>query len=277
MPGGDANEGRTEMTMAELFKQYLEHLFAGKRCEAREMMMAAQDRGICAAKLLRSVVWPAMEQIEQLYRNDRISLALEHMATRINRMVADQLQGLLPRSPKAGRRMIVTCGEGEQEELGSQIIADLFEANGWSVWFVGSGVPDDEILELIGALKADILCVHGAHPKSIPGMRRLIERIREVEPYDQLQILVVGGVFNRAEGLADEIKADLFAKNISGAMKTVMDHPVRIPKPDVPEPGRRRKRRKKTATAKAPASRARSTARAKSKSRTKRRRAPVAV
>lgn len=243
------------------------------------MMMAAQDRGICAGKLLTSIVWPAMEQIEELYRNDRISLSLEHMATRINRMLADQLQGMLPRAPKSGKRMIVTCGDGEKEELGSQMISDLFEGAGWSVWFVGSGVPDDEILELIGVLRADVLCVHGAHPPSIPGMRRLIERIREVEPYDKLQILVVGGVFNRAEGLADEIKADLFAKNIHEAMKAVEDHPVRIPKPDVLEPGRRRKRRKKTTTTKVKKT---TTSKAKSKTQSKsrgkrKRRIPVAV
>ena len=41
------------MTIADLYKQYLEHLFSGKRCEAREMIFAAQDRGIAASKLLK--------------------------------------------------------------------------------------------------------------------------------------------------------------------------------------------------------------------------------
>jgi hypothetical protein len=60
-----------------------------------------------------------------------------------------------------------------------------------------------------------------------------------------MQILVTGGVFNRAEGLADEVKADLFARNVTEALQTVADHPTRVPKPDVPEPGRRRKRKHK--------------------------------
>ena len=150
--------------------------------------------------------------------------------------------------------MVVTCGEGEGEELGAQIMADLFEAAGWSVWFLGSGVPNDEILEFVGKTRPDILCVYGTQPNGVPEMRRLVDLIRNVGVCEEMQVLVSGGVFNRAEGLADEIRADLFAPTVSDALKVVAEHPVRVPKPDVPEPGRRRKRKKKpetvTATAK---------------------------
>ena len=231
--------------MADLFKQYLEHLFLGKRCQARELLFAAHDRGIGAAKLLRLIIWPAMEQVQKLYRNNEISLIMEHMATRINRMLADQLQGFLARAPKSGQRIVVTCGDGENEELGSQIIADLFEAKGWSVWFLGAGVPNDEILQFVGKIQPDILCAYGTQPAGVPGVRKLIDLIRGVGVCSEMQILVSGGVFNRADGLADEVRADLFAADVGAALKTVKEHPVRIPKPDVPEPGRRRKRRRK--------------------------------
>lgn len=234
------------MAIAEVFVQYLEHLFAGKRCEAREMIMAAQDRGLPACKLLKMVVWPAMEQIDKLYRDNQISRVVEHMATRINRSIADQLQAYLAREPKSGRRMIVTCGDGEIEELGAQITADLFEASGWSVWFLGSGVPNDEVLTLIGKLTPDILCVYGTQPVGVPNVKKLISMVREIGVCEDMQILVTGGVFNRADGLADEIKADLFAPSVSDALMVVDEHPVRVPRADVPEPGRRRKRRRST-------------------------------
>jgi len=230
------------MSTADLFKQYLEHLFLGKRCEARELIFAAQDRGISASRMLQMVVWPAMEQVERLYRENQISRINEHMATRINRMIADQLHGFLARQPKSGRRIVVTCGDGEQGELGAQIAADLFEASGWTVWFLGSGVPNDEILQFVGKVRPDILLVYGTVPVGVPGIRKLIELIRGVGVCQDMQIMVMGGVFNRAEGLSDEVKADLFARNVQEAMRTVDEHPVRVPRPDVPEPGRRRKK-----------------------------------
>ena len=134
-------------------------------------------------------------------------------------------------------------------ELGAQITADLFGAQGWSVWFLGSGVANDEILELINDVQADILCIYGAQPRGLPGIRQLIQTIREIGAHEDMQVLVGGGVFNRAEGLADEVKADLLASSIEEALEVVENHPVRIPKPDVPERGRRRKRKKRQAPA----------------------------
>ncbi len=236
------------MSMPELFKQYLEHLFVGKRCQARELILAAQDRGIPSCKLLKMIIWPAMEQVDSLFRRNHINLIMEHMATRINRMIADQLQGMLARAPKSGLRMVVVCGDGEGEELGAQITADLFEAIGWSVWFLGSGVPNDEILQFVGKTTPDILCIYGTKPAGVPNTRKLISLIRGVGVCADMQVLIMGGVFNRAEGLSDEIKADLFASNVTEAIRVVLDHPVRVPKLDIPEPGRRRKRKSAAAS-----------------------------
>lgn len=231
--------------MAELFTQYLEHLFAGRRAEARELIFAAQDRGIPSDKLLKKLIWPAMQEIEKLYREDHIPRITEHMATRINRMIADQLQAFMRREPKNGRRIVVVCGDGEPEELGAQITCDLFEAQGWSVWFLGGGVPNDEILQFVGKVTPDVLCVYGTQPAGVPNTRNLVELIRSVGVCSEMQILVVGGVFNRAEGLAEEIRADLYASDGEKALASVEEHPVRVPRPDVPQPGRRRKRKVK--------------------------------
>lgn len=231
------------MEIAEVFAQYMEHLLAGSRWEAREMIEATLDRGVCGRKLIRFVIWPAMVQVERLHNEGKINRLLEHLATRINRMIADQVQAHLARSPKNGMRLLVTCGDGEKEELGAQMIGDLFEAEGWGVWLLGSGVPGDEVLELLGKLRPDVLCIYGTQPVGVPSVRRQIDLIRNIGAHEQMQILVVGGVFNRAAGLDEEIRADLFAADASEALKTVLEHPVRIPRPDLPQPGRRRKRK----------------------------------
>ncbi len=231
------------MELIEIFKQYLEHLFAGKRCEAREVVMNAQDRGVTARLLLVNIIWPAMEQIEKLYREGQINRLQEHMATRINRLIADQLQGVMGRAPKSGRRVVVVCGEGEPEELGAQMTSDLFEAEGYHVWFLGGGVPNDEILSFVNKLEPDVLVVYGTQPSGVPGVRKLIDMVREVNAVPNMQVLVSGGVFNRADGLAEEIRADLFARNAREAVRLVAEHPVRVPQPDMPQPGRRRKRK----------------------------------
>lgn len=233
------------METVELFKQYLEQLFAGKRTGARELLFDAHDRGFGADRLLANIIWPAMEQIDKLHRQGHISTIVEHMATRINRMVADQLHAVLNRKPKDGRRIVVFCGADEASELGAQICSDLFESEGWSVWFVGSGIANDDALRFLTEIAPDILLIYGSLPPEVPGIRKLIALIREVGVCSDMQILVCGGVFGRVEDLAEEIKADLYAKNIRQALLLAEKHPTRVPREDAPEPGRRRKRKRK--------------------------------
>jgi methanogenic corrinoid protein MtbC1 len=112
------------------------------------------------------------------------------------------------------------------------------------VWFLGAGVPNDEVLLILSKIRPDVLCIYGTQPSGVPNVRRLIDLIRDIGAHNQMQVLVAGGVFNRAVGLDEEIRADLYAPDARQALRVVQDHPVRIPKPDLPQPGRRRKRRR---------------------------------
>ncbi len=107
-------------------------------------------------------------QIDRLYRDDRINTACEHMACRINRTVINQLQAHLPGAAPIGKRVLVACADAAHEELGAEIVSDLLQAAGWEVFFVGGGVPHDEILSLVGQLRPEALIIFGATPRPSP-------------------------------------------------------------------------------------------------------------
>ena len=44
-------------------------------------------------------------------------------------------------------------------------------------------------------------------------IRQLIDHVRSINAHPEMQIIVGGGVFNRAPGLAEEIGADLWAND----------------------------------------------------------------
>jgi len=226
-----------------LLERFLDPLLEGRRQECRQVFVEAIEAGVEPDKLYRSMIWPAMEHVARLYRADQINAAQEHMATRINRLVADQLQAFLQRNAPNGKRILIACADGEPEELGAQMCADLFEADGWDVFFVGGGVPNDEIMELVGRVRPEILLVFGTQPSGVPGVRKLIELIREVGANPTMNIMISGGVFNRAEGLWKEVNADLFAPTAGEALKVAAEAQPR--KPEVKIPGAPKKRRRR--------------------------------
>ncbi len=234
------------MRRSRLMDQYMEQLLQGRRKQCRSLVWGALEHGAKPKSLYFDLMWPAMEEVEQLYREDRINIATEHMATRINRFVADQVQGNLKDAKPNGKRIVVTCADGEREELGAQRCTDLFESEGWEAYFLGGGVPNDEILSLVGQIRPEILLIYGMKPQGVPGARAVIDLIREVGVNPTMNIMVSGGVFNRAPDLWKEINADLFAESARDALKVAGEAIPRIPEVRIPGAPKKRRRRRKS-------------------------------
>ena len=230
-----------------LLMRYMQPLLAGRRAECFELVDQAVGHGQAAADLICNIVWPAMAQVERLYKDDRINTAVEHMACRINRTVADQLQAHLPKSERKNKRVLVECAVDQQEELGAQMVADLLQADGWDVFLMGGGVPDDEVLATVGELRPQVLLIFGTLPTSVSQTRQQIELIREVGACPTMNIVVSGGIFNRADGLWEEVGADVFAPSAREVVQIVNKLQPRTPQPPRLGIVKKRRRRRRVA------------------------------
>lgn len=230
-----------------LQQSFYEQLLLGDRVACRTMVEGAIQQGVTAFELLNDLIWPTMELIQGLYREDRISIAQLNLATRLNRSITDQLTLQLSRQQANGRTVLVLCGDDEPEELGGQICADLFEAAGYTVRFAGGGIPNDETLKLIGEVRPNLLVLFGTLPSGMPAVRKLIDYLREVNSCPEMQVMCCGGIYKRAEGLAEEIGADLYAPDAAAAVEVAEAHPTRKATVDQQTVGRTRRIRKAAA------------------------------
>jgi len=226
-----------------ILERYLDTLLQGDRKSCRTVIEETLQSGTPANSVYVDIIWPVMIEIEELLRSDRITSTQEHLGTRINRTIVDQLQNKLPRRPSKDKKMVVCCAPDELQELGAQIMADLFESDGWEVKFLGGGLTNDDILAFVNEYAPDILLIYGTAPKQAPDIRRLIDTIKDINAWPDMRIMLSGGVFNRAEGLWQEIGADLFAATALEAIQAASnDEPI---KPELRTINRRKKRRQK--------------------------------
>jgi len=134
-------KGNAILSAQELSQPYYEQLLVGDRLAARNLIESALHQGILPRDLLTDLVWPTMEILQGMYREDRITITQLNLATRLNRSITDQLTCLLPRETNNGKTVLILCGDDEPEELGGQICADLFESRGYTVRFAGVAFP----------------------------------------------------------------------------------------------------------------------------------------
>ena len=97
------------MAKTETVGRYLEALLNGDRKNTRAVIEEVLQTGTPTNLVYMEVVWPAMVEIEKLQRAERITPAQEHIATRINRTIVDQLQNKLPRRPAKDKKIVVCC------------------------------------------------------------------------------------------------------------------------------------------------------------------------
>ncbi|MFT3788814.1 MAG: hypothetical protein QM770_22025 [Tepidisphaeraceae bacterium] len=223
---------------------YIQSLLAGDRVAAKQVIEDAMNCGVDAFEILTKLVWPVMEQIQYLHKEDRVSRVGLNLATRLNRTIADQVAAKLERKASNGKKVVILCGDDEPEELGGQIACDLFEAEGWDVRFAGGGVPNDEVLPLIGEYRPQLLVMFATRAAGVPSVRKLIDYLRDVNSNPEMQIMCAGGIYKRAEGLAEEIGADLYAPDAADAVRIASDNPLQKASVDQQTVGRTRRIRK---------------------------------
>ncbi|MFM7133808.1 MAG: B12-binding domain-containing protein [Planctomycetota bacterium] len=194
-----------------ILEQLFSHLVTGERRAARDLVDTVYEAGVAPETVAKDIFWPLLDTVSTLYRKDQLTTLSHHYATRLLRMLVDQAQARYTTGAARGKRIAMFCGQNEAEELAGQLVADLLEADGYEVTFAGGGVANDEIKEELGNREADILLLFASSAKDAPSIRELIDTIRVNGAFPELQIVVGGGIFNRAPGLAEEIGADVSA------------------------------------------------------------------
>jgi len=229
------------MSQQVLVERFFETLISGDRTAARDVVDECLQADVPAEAIVEKLFWPTLEMIEKLYRQDQLTRLAHHYATRLLRMLVDQMQMRLEPAESRGKKVLVLCGPSEPDELQGQLAADLLEADGYATYFAGGGVANDEILAQIGDLEPDAFVLFGSTPSDLPYIRQIIDQLHDLGVCPELQIVVGGGVFNRADGLAEEIGADLWARTPTELVQAMAVEPERRMASDQRTVGRRRR------------------------------------
>jgi len=224
-----------------LFERFFNALISGDRTMARELVDELLENDCPVEKILSRLIWPTLQHIQDLHRNDQLSELSHNYATRLLRTIVPHLQLRLERGEARGKTVLLCSGAEQSEEIAAQMVADLLDADGYQVFYAGGGIANDEIVSEVGNLDVDVLVIFGAVPATVPATRVLIDRLHEIEVCPNLQIVVGGGVFNRADGLAEEIGADLWGADPEEVVRVMAKNPDRRMTAEQRTVGRRRR------------------------------------
>lgn len=202
-PGMDAN-GSLALTR----NLFLQALLQGQRKPACTIVMEAVREGHPVIEVYSEVLGKSLREVGRLWESNRITVAAEHTATAIVQLVLAQLYPLLPKPEVLRGNAIITGVEGELHQVGANMVADVLEADGWNVRFLGTNMPHAGVLKVVEEHQANAVGISAATLLSLPKVRGLVSDMREKLKGRCPRIVVGGGAFRSAPVLAAEIGAD---------------------------------------------------------------------
>jgi methanogenic corrinoid protein MtbC1 len=193
---------------AALAREYLQSLLLGERGRASALILDAVHSGTAVPELYLHVFQPSQYEIGRLWQTNQISVAQEHYCTAVTQLVMSQLYPYLFATEKRARVLVATCVADEMHEVGVRMVADLFEMEGWTTYYLGANMPSPSVLRMVTERNADVLAISATLVYHVRAIEALIDAVRNAPACRGVKVLVGGQPFNLAPELAQRIGAD---------------------------------------------------------------------
>ena len=202
---------------ADLRQEYLKEILAGKRKTALEMIMDAYRGGYPITGIYMDVFQEALYEIGRLWETNKITVADEHMGTAITQYVMSNLYQHLEIADERRGKIVMTGVQGELHQVGANMVADVLEADGWDVTFLGTNAPVEGVIQSIRQHAPDLLGISSTMVFNIPKVIQLVETVHQ-EFGDSIRIMLGGGAFKTLHKLPQELEGCIVALNLREAL-----------------------------------------------------------
>ncbi len=210
-------EARTEMVLQR--NVYLQAAIKGDRRAATHIALDGLQRVADVVDLYVDLFQATQYEVGRMWQENQITVAEEHMATAITQYVMAQIYSRLDGRDRDRGRLVITGIEGEHHQVGANMVADVLEARGWNVRFLGTNVPQEGVLQAIEEHKADVVGISATMLLSIPKAVRLVEGLRHRFQTDCPRILLGGRAFISSPSLVRELGAEGAAPDLRSLLE----------------------------------------------------------
>ena len=217
-PAADGQSFLTGTRREPLAGAYLTALLRAERRTAIDLVSSAARDGISIRDLYLDVFQPVQREIGRLWQNNEITVAEEHYCTASTQAIMAQFYTQILATPRTGRKVVVACVGNELHEIGTRMVADFFELEGWDGIYLGANTPSQALVELVCRERPHLVALGVTMTYHLTPLVRLIERLRGDPRCGAVKIIVGGWVFQQHEELWHALDVDGCAADAAEAV-----------------------------------------------------------
>lgn len=220
---GPAVPARLDIHLAELAREFERALVRGDARRAEGLALDAAAAGTGAAAFFDEVLAPALHSVGERWEAGELSVADEHLATGIAQGVIALLARGGERRPARSRERVLLAGvDGEGHVVGLRLLADLAEAAGFDVRYLGAAVPVETLRDVVDRHDPAVVGLTATMPEAAAELRHAVDEVLAPGP----RHVLVGG-----RGVPDALRADPRVRHAADARSglALVEELVRAP------------------------------------------------
>jgi len=177
----------------KIYGKYFEQLIKGNKKGCDLIVSQLLDVHTPVQVIYEKLFQRSLYEIGSLWETNKISVAVEHLATSITERLMTRLYPIIFKAEKTGNQSIICCIANEYHQIGARMVADTFELCGWDSYFLGANTPDEDLLDMIEQKHPDVLGLSLSIYFNIKELVSVVEKVRTQFP--GLDIMVGGQAF----------------------------------------------------------------------------------
>ncbi|ANX10633.1 cobalamin-binding protein [Fictibacillus arsenicus] len=157
---------------------------------AEAMRFIKQQPNQSRMVLFRDLFTPAMYFIGELWENNEISVADEHLATGVCDFVLSRLFRVSEEKMSGNNKAMFMCLQGEQHYLGIKMIKSLFEERDWETKYYGASLPLEYALKSALQWKPEVIGLSVSIVYNLPVLKNYV---RTLATLPHKPVILIGG------------------------------------------------------------------------------------
>ena len=191
---------------------FFNSLLQGNRLECRKLMKEFRNSNLSIIVLYEEIFKKSLYRIGEMWEYNKISVAVEHMATSITEGLMNELLPEIMNLERNNKTIVISSVENEEHQVGGKMVADIFEKNSWDTHYLGANTPMDELIEFCDKVKPDLICLSLSVYANVPVLLKEIRGIRGITNIP----IIIGGQALRGVGtkIARELNNVFYFENL---------------------------------------------------------------
>ena len=114
-------------------------------------------------------------------------------------------------------KCVIGVVEGDTHDIGKNLVKIMLETAGFEMYDLGRDVPLRSFIDKAKEVDADLICLSTLMTTTMPGMKKVVEMLKEENMYGNIKVMIGGGPVSQT--YCDKIGASGYSPNAVEAVK----------------------------------------------------------